>query len=435
MGDVLPFIARVRESGDWTAAERARLEALGRQFADSGLGVEVVFGTTEDGDPWCVVKDENEEIIVHVARIGGRFVVHYAVDDAIAEGSDLHLALAERLAPMDEPDPRDVVVPFSLAGRQAQTFIALIVATAFFYETSAAFVDTGEPPEELRVEGDPPPPPATEEEAPAEKREVASNAAVLSSDPEPDAGAGAVAPVEAPAPKAAVLAVAGGAVDAAPAPLPAAAAPPTQIATATLASTAVNMVRGTDGNDVLIGGTGIDHLMGGAGDDTLSGGGTNHAGYDLLQGGDGDDRIVVDAETIAEGGAGADTFVLATPAVMGHAETFLGVILDLRPGEGDRLVNDRGGVVVLTPPQAPSTTPAPSTTGAGEMGAEQNRPAPPESLLPGFGPGRRVEVDLDGDGVVDGYVWLGEAKLDAVPHEAASVVVTGQSLGSWDIVV
>ena len=34
MGQVVPFIARVRDSGDWTAAERARLEALARTLED-----------------------------------------------------------------------------------------------------------------------------------------------------------------------------------------------------------------------------------------------------------------------------------------------------------------------------------------------------------------------------------------------------------------
>src|SRR5690349_14730938 len=112
MGEILPFIAKVRANGDWSASERARLDELGRQFAAEGHRVEVVYGATEDGDPWCVVKDENEEILVHVARIGGTFVVHYAIDDAIAEGTDLHLALSEQLALVDEAQRDDVVVPF-----------------------------------------------------------------------------------------------------------------------------------------------------------------------------------------------------------------------------------------------------------------------------------------------------------------------------------
>src|SRR3954465_14801699 len=98
MGQVVPFIARVRDSGDWTPGERARLEALAGQLGKSGLNVEVIFGATDEGDPWCVVTDANGDVLIHVARIDGVFVVHSAVDDAMSEGADLHAALRERLA-------------------------------------------------------------------------------------------------------------------------------------------------------------------------------------------------------------------------------------------------------------------------------------------------------------------------------------------------
>src|SRR6185295_8426988 len=140
MGEILPFVARVRDSGDWTQSERARLEALADQFARDGVHVEVVYGATDDGDPWCVVKDANEEVLVHVARIGGRFVVHFAAQDTLEEGADLPSALGARLvdAHVDAAHEDEVVVPFSLSGRQAQGLLALIVATAFFYDTRDA---------------------------------------------------------------------------------------------------------------------------------------------------------------------------------------------------------------------------------------------------------------------------------------------------------
>ena len=39
MGDILPFVARVRDAGEWTASERARLEALADQFTKAGVHV------------------------------------------------------------------------------------------------------------------------------------------------------------------------------------------------------------------------------------------------------------------------------------------------------------------------------------------------------------------------------------------------------------
>lgn len=443
MGDVLPFIAKVRASGDWTAAERARLEELGRQFAETGMGVEVVFGTTEDGDPWCVVKDQNEEVIVHVARIGGRFVVHYAVDDALAEGADLHAALAERLAPAEAArgEDDDVVVPFSLAGRQAQTFMALIVATAFFYETSAA-VDMGEPVEELALESDPPPPPPTADDVGlTQKREVAAHATVINSEPAADTPATAWS-VAAAGPAATVgggLALAEAADPGTPQPMPIASdgadRPPARLALQAEAP-AFNLIQGGDGDDALAGGAGSDRLVGGAGNDTLSGGGAGHGGYDLLQGGAGDDRLEMTADTVAEGGEGADTFVLGRPAEMGEADTFLGVILDLRFDQGDRLQTRDGGQVTIVPtaPGGPPATQPPATPG--DFGVEQTPPRPDTLLPPGFGPGQRVEVDLDGDGLADGYVLVGELRPAVVMAPAdgeAPVVITGQAIGAWEI--
>ena len=86
MGQVVPFIARVRDSGDWTAAERARLQELADRLAAGGVDVEVIFGATDEGDPWCVVTDGNGDVLIHVARIDGEFVVHSAVDDARQRG-------------------------------------------------------------------------------------------------------------------------------------------------------------------------------------------------------------------------------------------------------------------------------------------------------------------------------------------------------------
>ena len=83
MGQVVPFIARVRDSGDWSAAERARLEELADRLAASGVRVEVIFGATDEGDPWCVVTDENGDVLIHVARIDGRFVFHSSIDDMV----------------------------------------------------------------------------------------------------------------------------------------------------------------------------------------------------------------------------------------------------------------------------------------------------------------------------------------------------------------
>ena len=72
---------------------------------------------------------------------------------------------------------------------------------------------------------------------------------------------------------------------------------------------------GGDGNDTIEGGTGADTLTGGAGNDILfaTSADTTEASdtdVDSLEGGLGDDTLVLGTADIADGGAGADTFVL-----------------------------------------------------------------------------------------------------------------------------
>lgn len=423
MGDVVPFIARVRSSGDWTATERARLEELAQRLAAEGVRVETVFGATDAGDPWCVVTDENGDVLIHVARIDGKFVVHSAVDDAVSEGADLHSALREQLNSQVGGEDEDgaVVVPFSLGGRQAQTFLALVIATAFFYET-VEFAGTAEaapapPPQSPEPDPLPPPP---DLKVPTQERELAVQGAALA-EPAParptllvfGATTGAeAAPVGQPVELRASEAP----------PLPAAppAAPVEAFAVAQAQPAAV--IAGTSGDDRLTGTAADERLIGGDGDDTLRGGG----GADVLEGGAGDDQLELGAQVTATGGEGADTFVIVAPHALGQAETLLGVITDFSFLDGDRLVAPNGSTVSLAPPTSPPpttpTTPDPGGEESGGTGGGQPPTSgdpigsfgPPTNTggpgLTGAGTGqgdpRRVDIDFDGDGVMDGYVLV-----------------------------
>lgn len=80
---------------------------------------------------------------------------------------------------------------------------------------------------------------------------------------------------------------------------------------------------GEDGDDILLGEEGEDVLVGGAGDDVLAGG----KDRDRIGGGDGDDVIVAevcDGDDIVDGGAGSDTFDLAS--------TSANAVIDLAAG-------------------------------------------------------------------------------------------------------
>lgn len=454
MGQVVPFVNRVRDSGDWTAAERARLQDLADRLSASGIRVEVVFGATDEGDPWCVVTDSDGDVLIHVARIDGTFVVHSAVDDAVNENADLHTALRERLeATEGDVAPQSAtILPFGLTARQGQTFLALVVATSFFYETTGVGgeAEAAEKPPELPTEPSPPPP---EADGPSQDRDLATQGATLH--PSTSGAAPAVvalmAPSQEPAPAAAPREEAPASAPAvAPAePAPAAKAEPAAVASAKAEAEAPVVIHGTDGDDNLVGTSADEHIVGGAGNDTLRGGG----GHDLLQGGGGDDRIELTTNAVAEGGEGADTFVIQAPVQLGHADTLLGTILDFSRLEGDRLTLANGRFVQL--PQRPGSDDrtAPPTTDGGDGGeggftGQGVDPTHP-TLRPdhggdggggggGFGPTlvgpplTRVDVDVDGDGVLDGYVLVGW-RGNVLGGEDNPIVITGRGLGSDDI--
>jgi len=387
MGQVVPFIARVRDSGDWTAGERARLEDLADSLAAGGVKVEVVFGATDEGDPWCVVTDADGDVLIHVARIDGKFVVHSAVDDMMSEGADLHAALRDRLAATEEfTAPRSAdVLPFT--ARQAQTFLALVAATAFFYETSgiAEPAEAAELPRLPPAHDDPPPPPAADSDMPAHERQLATQGAAMQ---DPDAAAASKVPVAVAEPAASAPVATSEPAEASPPSAPLEPAPQPVHTGAVLPAPAPEQA-------------------------TV-----------VIQGTAGDDRIEVTANVVAEGGKGADTFVIQAPAQFGHAGALLGVILDYSGGEGDRVMTWRGDSIKFPPhPLTDDKTAAQLGQGFGPT-TSQDQTFDPTTLT-------RVEVDLNGDGVADGYILVGEHG-HALGGDDHPIVVTGRSLNDGD---
>ncbi|MFC7335281.1 hypothetical protein [Rhodocista pekingensis] len=105
------------------------------------------------------------------------------------------------------------------------------------------------------------------------------------------------------------------------------------------------MIHGHAGNDSIVGGSGSDVLFGNGGADTLEGGKGNDflfggAGGDTLRGGAGDD--------VLKGNSGADRFIIAAGEGADR-------ILDLRPGEGDRVQLDGFGFASVAAVRAAMT--------------------------------------------------------------------------------
>jgi Ca2+-binding RTX toxin-like protein len=454
MTNVIPFTSRAKLGGDWTTSERERLEDLAARLSSGGAHVSAVFGSTDAGDPWCVVTDENQDVLIHVARIDGQFVIHQAAQDAVQQGDSLWGAFDRILGADWRGDHDDDDVVISLHGRQAQSLLALVAAAGFFFETQQAAShgdDAASPPARHDDHGG-----ASDAAAAALPADHAPRREGLDS---PVAQA-ATTSADAPASASASLAHAEAAapaplVETGPAPAHAASSsetlaaahPATTFAVATgpqfLAlhgaggetlggGTSLHQVlNGGAGDDVLRGGAGGDTLSGGAGNDLLDGRGAPHGQVDLLDGGAGNDRLVLHNTTVATGGTGADTFVVSTPPAVArttaptpaqpsgqpqdHTPAFtqmtggpatttppttqaqpLGTVTDFKAQDGDRLEFAPGAHVTVV-----SKTPVADVIDH-EMTFATSLARTPI-------PGVRVGLDFDGDGKEDGYVLLGGA--------------------------
>lgn len=421
MSNVVPFEPRPSAGGGWTAAERERLSELSDRLSANGAKVEVVYGMTDEGDPWCVIKDENEEVLIHVARINGQFVIHDASADSVQEGDTLWSA-CDRLLGGDWREIREDVV-VSLSARQVQTFMALVVAGTFIYD-----IEHAEAAVDVTAAEPPPAAPALVsvaaiEAAQASTEEQRQDLLALQQGPNRDVGSPTAL---APEPETVLEAAdAPTTIEPAKPEAPSASEAATPLAAPLHESAAGLTLTGTDGDDdlrggdgddtlqggagddSLSGGAGADHLLGGSGADTLDGGGAPEGRFDFLDGGEGDDQIHLAPTTLAAGGAGADTFVL--PDRPG-ADGLLGAIFDFSAAQGDRLVNAEGKSV--------NVVGRTEQTDATELVHTFDSVATHLMV-----PGQRILLDIDHDGAQDGYVFLAGPGIK-VPDFAVDIMKT-----------
>lgn len=456
MGEILAFSPRPPAS-DWSANERGLLLLLTQQLASTYGEVDGVFGQTDSGDPWYVVTDGNQDVVVHIARIDGQFVVHDAAVDMFHQVGSLWGALRHVLAANVE-DPTGVVVAFNPSSREAQSFLSLVIAVGLYLELRG--VDLGEAGrlnfENLPRVDDP---------------EIASVASKLIAalNLEADRGQGHTPPAqvagEAPATTPVKAVTAQGVVVETVAQghdgLPAAdSAHVVHVQTSTSVAEAsapraedehegqyelslsVSDVRemafagakaamvGTNGDDVLYGSSEGDVIAGGAGNDYIDGGGARAGQIDRIDGGAGDDKIVMNARVVASGSAGADTFLVSAEAPTNKTDALLGVVLDFSAAKGDHLsVQGKGEMTVVTTAAVSDVLAAQGAT-LGEATAAQVTDV--TKVVSGV----RVGFDLNGDGREDVFILLGGATTSTFKlgttiandhYDDASVGLVGQA--------
>jgi hypothetical protein len=382
LGTVVPFIPRTAVGG-WSSGELERLAELADRLTARGARVDASYGVSDRGDPWCVITDDHEEVLVHVARIDGRFVVHDAASDAVQDEDSLWRAFERLLGRAWREGRRDAVVTQL---REAQSLLALLAALVFVREMGHAILP-------LHAQAEP-------HSAALDRLLAILHPAAAHHAPSggsgPDLGTphahalaaettGTLGPAKAaggPHPTAAA---------GPPHALPAHAAGQLQVA-----GDRGEVLVGGSGDDLLIGGRGGDHLAGGDGADTLIGGGARAGELDVLDGGAGDDRLMLAARTVAIGGDGRNVFVIAAPAGGVDAKHPVapvdsGIVLDFTPQDRFEFTASRHPSVVSVTPETDVLS------GLHGFAALAHTTA-----TPGF----RVGFDLNGDGRADVYVTV-----------------------------
>ena len=422
MGEILAFSPRPPAS-DWSANERGLLMLLTQQLAASYGEVDGIFGQTDSGDPWYVVTDANQDVLVHIARIDGQFVVHDAAVDMFHQVGSLWGALRHVLAQGAPQEQGSVVVAFNPSSREAQSFLSLVIAVGLYLELRG--VDLGEAGR-LNFDGLPrADDPAIEGVASkliaalnleADRAQAQAHALPAAAVAQGDAAplkpeGGKTVVVEPPSEAPQGLAVTKVAhLASAPAPsAPSGSAPEAEgkqgggdLSGQGFAGAKYVML-GTPGDDVLFGSPGADTIRGGAGADYIDGGGAGAGQVDRLDGGEGADRIVMNARVVASGGAGADTFLFSTQQTAGKAEALLGVVLDYSAAAGDRLaVAGKGHVTVVSTANVADVLAAQGTA----LGEASTGPLVEITHAVA---GARIGFDLDGDGREDVFILLGGA--------------------------
>src|SRR6516225_2882185 len=127
---VLSFI-RACERGDWSQPELAEFYRVEDALTKSGVGISADRGLTDEGEPWFVFfRQDNEEVIVHFARIGGEYVVASNFTEAVFRGRNFQTLVRELL------DSHPYVLPRQHSSRSTvflhpATLLAALVVTGY----------------------------------------------------------------------------------------------------------------------------------------------------------------------------------------------------------------------------------------------------------------------------------------------------------------
>lgn len=144
---VLSFF-RASERGDWSQRELEEFYRVEDALTKTGVGISTDRGLTDEGEPWFVFfRQDNEEVIVHFARIGGEYVVASNFTEAVFRGRNFQTLVRELL------DSHPYVLPKQHSSRSTvflhpATLLAALVVTGYVNSSELnATADDGSRPE------------------------------------------------------------------------------------------------------------------------------------------------------------------------------------------------------------------------------------------------------------------------------------------------
>jgi hypothetical protein len=118
------------EVRDWTQSELAQFYRVEWALSQAGIGIETDRGLSDEGDPWfAFCRASDAEVVIHIAREGGIYLLAGFLSDRIQRGRDfgelVERLLAEHPAKsIDKRGESNVVM-------HPATLLALLVSIAF----------------------------------------------------------------------------------------------------------------------------------------------------------------------------------------------------------------------------------------------------------------------------------------------------------------
>ena len=139
---------RVCQRGDWSQRELEEFYRVEDALTKSGIDILTDRGLSDEGEPWFVFfRQDNEEVIVHFARIGGEYVVASNFTEAVFRGRNFQTLVRELL------DSHPYVLPKQHSSRSTvflhpATLLAALVVTGYVKSSELnATADDGSQPD------------------------------------------------------------------------------------------------------------------------------------------------------------------------------------------------------------------------------------------------------------------------------------------------